>query len=138
MKKLILAGEAVILIVCGFFGYRYYEANRGFTPWLAHDQFEVWLKEKVADRPIYITAVEGRLHDGVSEWRIRTAPGPDHVEWYWYWWYDMDQKFYQARVDDLHKEGFQQIWVQSFVNERGEPDYQSVFLKIVKKDESSR
>lgn len=136
MKKLILACVVMAtLILCGLFAYRYYEANHSFTPWLARVQFQLWLNENVNGKPLYISAAEGRVHDGISEWRVRTAPAPTHVEWYWYWWYDMDQKFYKARVNDLvQKKGFKQIWVQSFVNEKEEQDYQSVFLKIVNND----
>jgi hypothetical protein len=104
----------------------------GTSPWLPRAGFEQWLGANLAKKPYYIKAAEGRLHDGVSEWRVEWTPSPEGVEWYWYWWYGSNGSEYLQHVQSLvGGPGFDQIWLQSFVDEHGIRKYQSIFLKII-------
>ena len=98
------------------------------SPWLAHDAFEAWLVATLKDKPFYVIAAEGRLHHGVPQWRVRSAALPEGVEWYW--WYGSTGPEYAAHAEALLPKGFDQIWLQSFLDDKGVRKYQSVYLKI--------
>jgi hypothetical protein len=104
----------------------------GPSPWLPFDQFQKWLHANLTDKPFYVVTAQGRLHHGVSEWRVRWKPSPRHVEWYWYWWFGSTGPQYEAEASPLvGRKGFDQIWLQSFVDAEGVRKYQAIYLKIV-------
>jgi hypothetical protein len=104
----------------------------GPSPWLPFDRFQAWSHAHLADKPFYIVTTEGRLHNGVSEWRVRWSPSPRNVEWYWYWWFGSTGPQYEAEASSLvGKKGFDQIWLQSFVDAEGVRKYQAIYLKII-------
>ena len=104
------------------------EDSHPSSPWLAHDAFEAWLATNLKDKPFYVIAAEGRLHHGVPQWRVRSAALPVGVEWYW--WYGSTAPEYAAHAEALLPKGFDQIWLQSFVDDKGVRKYQSIYLKL--------
>lgn len=104
----------------------------GPSPWLALKPFGTWLDANLTNKPFYIVTAEGRLHNGVSEWRVRWTPSPRNVEWYWYWWFGSTGPQYEEEAAPLvGRKGFNQIWLQSFVDAEGVRKYQAIYLKII-------
>jgi hypothetical protein len=104
----------------------------GPSPWLPLEQFGKWLHANLENKPFYVSTAEGRLRHGVSEWRVRWTPAPRNAEWYWYWWFGSTGPQYEVHAAPLvGRNGFDQIWLQSFVDAQGVRKYQSIYLKII-------
>ena len=76
----------------------------------------------------YPAVVEGRNHDGRSEFRAALEPFPKKV-WWFYWWYDQQRPSYEEHRKKLTSDGFKEIHVQEFTDRDGMRKYQTCWIK---------
>ena len=76
---------ALALIVVSLLGYRCYLRNRDFTPWMSLSELNAFMKtfdskhpgeRNYWDQGHWITAVDGRWHCGIPQYRIRYGDAP--------------------------------------------------------------
>lgn len=69
-------------------GYRQYENTHGFTPWMSLNELNMFMKTFEAPHPgepnywdkgHWMTAVNGRWHDGIPQYRIRYGEAPKRL-----------------------------------------------------------
>jgi hypothetical protein len=126
-------GCAVVLLL----GYRCYVKNRGFTPWMSLSELNAFMKtfdSKHPGEPNYwdqghwITAVEGRWHRGIPQYRIRYGDAPGNGYW-WYWYINQDKAGFNKKIHDYADDGF----ILAYWNKLRWPDgtwrYQAVWHK---------
>jgi hypothetical protein len=78
----------------------------------------------------WVLGVEGRVLNGVRQYRVAEGPCPQGTPYRWYWWYDMGEEFYQSRAAELRAKGFREVHHQSFAGEDGRPRHQGVWQKL--------
>jgi hypothetical protein len=140
MKKLLTALVAIGILALAICSWRYYVANRGFTPWMDNQQMDAFMKSLDGDRPggknyfdrgHWITAVEGRWHDGKPEHRIRYADTPKDVNHlYWYWWLNANQQEWAGHVEHYADDGFTLVHYSSYLRPDGRMIYDGVWHKV--------
>jgi hypothetical protein len=74
--------------------------NRGFTKWMTYEEMDAFWKPLEAkgddgrnywDRGHWLTAVEGRWHDGRPQFRLRVDGVPGERPSGWWWWFNQDE-----------------------------------------------
>ena len=105
-------------------------AGGAFTPWKEAGPFgtEMDIHWK---NGLYPAVVEGRNHEGRSQFRARLEPFPKRV-WWFYWWYDRQLDAYEEHKQKLIAEGFQEINLQVFTDSNGVRKYQTCWIKYGK------
>lgn len=104
-----------------------------FTDWMTVEEFSAHLKANDSTgfwKENWISAAEGRIVNGVRQYRTVEEPRPRGVAYWWYWWYDMDEAFYQERLADLREKGFDHVYHQIYVGEDGRVRHQGVWHKV--------
>jgi hypothetical protein len=138
MKRALQFVFLVAMIAGGVFGYRYYDANRDFTPWMSEADLAVHLKNFDVMKPAgadpwekthWITAAEGRWHDGTAQYRIRYADAPKETQFVWSWFINMDQGSFSEKIQDYSKNGFKLVYHNVYRLPDGTPRYQGVWQK---------
>jgi hypothetical protein len=136
MKKLILGPLAVLLAACAT--ARQPAPQPDFTAWMNPAEFRAFLDEKDAkdeagknfwDHRKWVEDLEGRLNDGVIEYRLKIADAPTGGYW-WYWYFGVSGSFVAQRTAELWADGFVLASCRYFVKSSGEKSYQVVFHKI--------
>lgn len=102
-------------------------AENVFTPWRGGDEFGREMDKYWKDG-YYPAVVEGRNHDGRSEFRAALQPFPKRG-WWFYWWYDQLGSSYEEHRKKLTTEGFREIHVQVFIDGAGMRKYQTCWIK---------
>lgn len=100
----------------------------GFTHWMNSQELK---HHAQAGKPkgLWITAVEGRWHDGVPQYRIREELKPTGRAFSWYWWHGQDKASFDQKSSQLTKDGFRLVHSQTFTSPDGTVRYQSVWQK---------
>lgn len=129
----------LFVAIAGFFSWRFYEANHDFTPWMDKAQMDVFMKSLDGDKPEgknywdrghWITAVEGRWHNGKPEHRIRYAESPKNVNGLlWYWWLNANQGEWERNVEKYADDGFTLEHYSSYMRPDGRMIYDAVWHK---------
>ena len=102
-------------------------AADGFTPWKRGEEFGRDMERVWKDR-LYPTVVEGRKHEGRSEFRARLKPFPQKV-WWFFWWYDQPAGAYEEHRKKMIADGFREISLQVFMDHEGVLKYQTCWIK---------
>ena len=98
-----------------------------FTEWRGGEEFGREMAKQWTDG-YYPVIVEGRNHQGRSEFRAVVKPFPKRV-WWFYWWYDQLQSSYEEHREKLTAEGFSEIHLQVFTGQEGMRKYQTCWIK---------
>ncbi len=105
----------------------------------AEDAFTQWREADIFGREMdifwkngfYPAVVEGRSHQGTSQFRARLQPFPKKV-WWFYWWYDQQPAAYEEHKKDMIAKGFKEINFQAFTDSKGVKKYQTCWIKYGK------
>ena len=137
MKRFLPALAIVLVVASGILGYLYYDsANRDFTDWMTQQELVMFLKKfepakQGAPDPWqkshWITAAEGRWHNGIAEYRARVELVT--AEWEGHWFFDEDQDQFGKTIKSYGDQGFTLVHYQSFKLPDGTLRYQSVWHK---------
>lgn len=103
-------------------------AEEVFTPWKGGDEFGREMDKYWKDG-YYPAIVEGRNHEGKSEFRAAVQPFPK-TAWWFYWWYDQLRSSYDEHRQKMIAEGFKEIHVQVFIDHDGMRKYQTCWIKL--------
>jgi hypothetical protein len=98
-----------------------------FTPWRVGKEFGREMDQNWKDG-FYPAIVEGRNHEGRSEFRAVLRLFPKRV-WWFYWWYDQRGSSYEEHRNKMTAEGFKEIHVQVFTDREGVRKYQTCWIK---------
>ncbi len=98
-----------------------------FTLWKNADEFGKEIDVCWKDG-YYPAIVEGRNHEGRSEFRAVVRPFPKKA-WWFYWWYGQLRSSYEEHRKRLTAEGFKEIHVQIFTDRDGMRKYQTCWIK---------
>lgn len=101
----------------------------GFTHWMNLQELKHYA-QVAKSKKFWITAVEGRWHDGVPQYRIREEPMPTGHGFSWYWWHSQDKASFDQKSSELTKDGFRLVHSQTFTGPDGSIRYQSVWQKL--------
>ncbi len=144
MKKVVLALVALAVVCLGAWGWTYYQANKGFTPWMTGAELGIFLSQFDTDPPgghpnywddgHWIDAVEGRWHDGVPQYRLRYGDAPKDAPHWWYWYFNQSQEDYSRHVHEFADQGFTLLDPNSFLRPDDARRYQGVWHKIAPKN----
>jgi hypothetical protein len=139
MKSFIIATLVIVALAAGVGGYYYYDnANRDFTPWMSEPELSSYLKKFDSIKPAgaipwenshWLTAAEGRWHDGIEEYRIRYDTPPAGTVFVWRYYINMDQETFSKHIQELGGEGFVLVYHDSFKLPDGTRRYQAVWHK---------
>jgi hypothetical protein len=138
MKRLILALVIVVIVAASVLGYLYYDnANRDFTPWMSELELSLYMQKFDTIKPgqpdwkktHWLTAAEGRWHDGIAEYRIRYADVPKGIEFTFYWDTNMSQAEFSEKIQAYSKNGFALVYSNSYNLPDGTKRYQGVWHK---------
>ena len=144
VKRILFVLVLVALSVCG---YRYYEANRDFTPWMTGAELDKFCADHEGqppnnhpnfwDKGHWVEAVEGRWHNGVPQYRVRVEKSPKGKGGYywWYWYFNQDQQSFSLHVHELADKGFTLLDPNSFLRPDDTRRYQGVWHKVQTKAE---
>lgn len=102
-------------------------AEDAFTPWRGGDEFGRSMDTFWKDG-YYPAIVEGRDHEGRSEFRAVLKRFPKRV-WWFTWWYDQKESSYEEKRKKMTAEGFKEIHVQVFTDREGTRRYQTCWIK---------
>jgi len=102
-------------------------AEGAFTQWRGGNEFGREIDKYWKDG-YYPAIVEGRNHEGRSEFRAVVQPFPKRV-WWFYWWYDQLGSSYEEHRKKLTAEGFKEIYLQVFTDREGMRKYQTCWIK---------
>ena len=137
MKRVLLFLVIIAVVAGGILGYFYYDnANRDFTDWMSKPELTRYLsKFEVAkgaepdpwQKSHWITAAEGRWHDGIAQYRVRTELAP--AQWEGFWFFDQDQELFGKTIKYYGDEGFALAYWNCFKLPDGTKRYQSVWHK---------
>lgn len=145
MRTIIRIAATAVLVALAVWGWKDYQANKGFTPWMtgvelqkfcdAHDTTPPGGHPNFWDKGHWIDAVEGRWHDGVPQYRLRYGDSPKHCYLWWYWYFNQDQESFSRHVHEFADQGFTLLDPNSFRRPDDTRRYQGVWHKTQTKAE---
>ena len=115
MKKVHIFVIVLVLIVVSLLSYRCYSRNRGFTSWMSLSELNAFMTtfdSKHPGEPSYwdqghwITAVDGRWHCGIPQYRIRYGDAPKGQGFRWYWFINQDRGSFNHDIQRYTEDGF--------------------------------
>ncbi|MGB8356919.1 MAG: hypothetical protein WCD79_23685 [Chthoniobacteraceae bacterium] len=130
-----------VVVALSIIGYFYNDAiNHDFTPWMSVSELGTFVQSFDAvhsSAPTYwekhwITAAEGRWHDGIAQYRIRYSLIPAMEKWSWRWFVNEDQASFDAKLQAFGTEGFVLVYHYKFKGPDGVTRYQGVWHKLLK------
>ena len=137
MRKLLRVLALLALFLLGVWGWNYYRANVGFTPWMSRpdlDQFMTRFASKAPgghpdywDKGHWIDAVEGRWHDGIPQYRIKYSAVPADCNGEWFWYINQGQDSFTDLVHKLADQGMVLLDPNSFLRPDNSRRYQGVW-----------
>jgi hypothetical protein len=140
MKTTLRIFTLLLLVIAALFSWHHYRANHGFTPWMDKARLDAYIKTLDGDKPggknywergNWITAVEGRWHNGKPEHRMRYAASPKGKKSVtWYWWLNANQKEWEGHVERYADDGFTLTHSTSYLRPDGRIIYDAVWHKI--------
>ena len=143
MRAFTLAAGVLALFALGAWIWSVYQANAGFTPWMPLEELNHWQTQfdttppgghpNYWDKGHWMTAVEGRWHEGIPQYRVRYGPVPDGYDTAWYWYINQDQASFTAHINQLEDDGFVLVDPNSFLRPDDTRRYQGVWHKLFKK-----
>jgi TolB-like protein len=98
-----------------------------FSPWMDGEHFGRQMKEHW-DAKYFPGKVEGRLMNGVPEFRATLTPFPKGA-WQFYWWFGIPRTQYENQRAELSAKGFKETSLQVFSGADGLPCYQTCWFK---------
>ncbi|MEO2013965.1 MAG: hypothetical protein ABGZ53_06300 [Fuerstiella sp.] len=84
-------------------------------------------------KKFWLSAIEGRWHDGGAQYRIQEVPRPVGQVSDWYYWYDMDKDAFDPRKEQLKKDGYSLVHSSSFARPDGSVRYQAIWQRVTAK-----
>ena len=143
MRILIPILAIVVLLPLSIWGWNYYRADAGFTPWMSLAELNDWQKQfdttppgghpNYWDQGHWMNAVEARWHEGIPQYRVRYGPVPEGYEAAWYWYINQDQASFSSHVHELADRGFVLMDPNSYLRPDDSRRYQGVWHKLFKK-----
>jgi len=130
-----------IVVAMSIIGYFYNdEINHDFTPWMSVSELNTFIQSFGASHGItpdfwekhWITAAEGRWHDGIAQYRIRYDLVPANQKCTWRWFVNEDQASFDKKLDEYGTEGFVLVYHYKFRCPDGVTRYQGVWHKLLK------
>ena len=98
-----------------------------FSPWMDGEHFGREMKEHW-DAKYFPGKVEGRLMNGVPEFRATLNPFPKGP-WQFFWWFGIPRTQYENKRAELLAKGFKETNLQVFSGADGLPCYQTCWFK---------
>lgn len=141
MKKIRIFLIALLLAVVLLAGARCYFGNRGFTPWMSLAELNAFMDTFASKHPgepnywdqgHWITAVDGRWHAGIPQYRIRYGDAPKNQGYWWYWFINQDQKGFNDKIHNYADQGFIMAYHSRLRWPDGACRYQAVWHKYAK------
>lgn len=129
-----------------------YLGDRAFSRWMSLPEFNATMKtfdSDASEKPVglghgeWVTALEGRWHAGIPQYRVGHSLAPD-VQYLWHWAVNLDRHAFNVSMFDYATQGFVLVYFNKFQGPDGAPKYQAVWRKFPKQqrrdttDESQR
>lgn len=127
-EMLVIAGKSITISQNIPFSINIPPIDGAYTPWMPGDDFGKQMDKYWKDG-YYPANVEGRNHDGTSEFRASLKPFPKRT-WWFYWWYGQPLSSYEDHKKRLTSEGFEEIHLQDFTDRDGIKRYQTCWIKF--------
>jgi hypothetical protein len=137
MRKVALWLAVLALGCLGAGEWRYYEANKDFTPWMSHSELDKFMSQFDTNPPgqhpnywdngHWINAVEARWRGGIPQYRIRYGPTPQGYSCGWYWYINQDQKSFSDHVHTFADDGMTLLDPNSYLRPDDTRRYQGVW-----------
>jgi curli biogenesis system outer membrane secretion channel CsgG len=98
-----------------------------FSPWMEGERFGREMKGHWGAK-YFPGKVEGRLRNGVPEFRATLNPFPKGP-WQFFWWFGIPRTQYETKRAELLAKGFKETSLQVFSGADGMPCYQTCWFK---------
>jgi len=99
-----------------------------FSDWMSQQELQTHVK--ASPRNLWMTALEGRWHEGAVQGRVRWEPRTSEGGFRWFWCFDHDEASFREKSGQYAKEGFRLIHQQTFTRPDGALRYQGVWHRL--------